>query len=460
MRPGCRAATPRSVPATSTRPRGRDLQAGQAVEQRRLAGAARADDRDELAGRHGQRHPGEGRPPGAEVLPEVDGGDGGRAARPGPGAGARGGSAGTAPLSHDASGISRRVGLRAEDRPVRAAAEDRGVAAVRQDRAAAQPAQDREGARGREHRADREHASRASRSRGRTRSSRSTGPNRCCRPTAPTPRNGPTGSTAANPRRAWAEPGEDRPRREPVGARRFSWAAAKRRAGRPCCCSTLSLQCAHLAPLPHPCGSQGARRVVVTRGSSTEKGCHGGADPHEPGDGCHARRGGAAAAAETARRRTARGPRRLRVHLAVDHRLPRLHPRRDGVQPGDLVQPLQPRHEPGQAGRAEELPAADRGPDGGQVVEQHALLRRHGRAAGDRVRPAPRGPAQPGRARRGLLPHRLLPAEDDAVGGDGVGLPAAAERQHRRDQPVPRASSGSRGRSGSSNPPGSSRPSC
>ena len=46
------------------------------------------------------------------------------------------------------------------------------------------------------------------------------------------------------------------------------------------------------------------------------------------------------------------------------------------------------------------------------------------------------------------VPHRVLPTEDDAGSRDRLGLLAAAERQHRCRQRVPRRSSASPVRSG------------
>ncbi|CAA9319227.1 MAG: ABC transporter, permease protein 1 (cluster 1, maltose/g3p/polyamine/iron), partial [uncultured Friedmanniella sp.] len=142
---------------------------------------------------------------------------------------------------------------------------------------------------------------------------------------------------------------------------------------------------------------------------------------------------------EDAEVQQARGDRRLPLHLPLDHRLPGLHPRRDGLQPLHLLQLLQPGEEHDPPRRAGELPGADRRPQGRALAEEHPVLRGHGGAAGDRLRAAAGRSAEQGQPGRGDLPHALLPAEDDALGGHRGRVLPAAERQHGRDQPGPGA---------------------
>ena len=117
----------------------------------------------------------------------------------------------------------------------------------------------------------------------------------------------------------------------------------------------------------------------------------------------------------------------------------RLHARRDGLQPGHLVQPLQPGHRTGSGRRARQLRATCSTtprwrPSLGNTLF-YAVMAVPLEIV---VRAGPRAAAQPARPRRRRLPHHLLPAEDDAGGRDRLHLPPAAQRQHGRDQPVPR----------------------
>ena len=125
----------------------------------------------------------------------------------------------------------------------------------------------------------------------------------------------------------------------------------------------------------------------------------------------------------------------LGLHLAVDHRLPRLHRRPDDRQPRAVLHRLLPgrgtAHGVGTANYQELVV----GPAGAHLAAQHVRLRRALRAArhGRRARPGPAAAA--GRPRRRLLPHGLLPAGDDAGRRGRRDVPAAAQRPARPGQP-------------------------
>ena len=101
------------------------------------------------------------------------------------------------------------------------------------------------------------------------------------------------------------------------------------------------------------------------------------------------------------------------LHLAVDHRLLRLHRGADDRQPGAVVHRLLARGRR-HGRRHRELPGAAVRPAGAHLAVQHLHLRRALRAARHGGRPGPGPAAAAGRPGRRLLPHGVLPAGDDA----------------------------------------------
>ena len=143
----------------------------------------------------------------------------------------------------------------------------------------------------------------------------------------------------------------------------------------------------------------------------------------------------------------ARDDHRTAVHLALDRGIHYLHDHLDGLEPASIVLQLRPGHQPGDTGRPGELPAAARGP---KVLTSlyntffYTLL-----AVPLEMILALALASLLATVRRGSGTFRtvfFLPKM--TCGGDRLGLPAAAQRQYRGDQQLPRALRDSSGRSG------------